>query len=73
MKTPNGRPLSRAEESDALFWHGLDRQAINVLGEAAVGLLRTAHDTDDPWPVVEAISTELTLLDIDAVLDAEAA
>jgi hypothetical protein len=56
-----------------MFWHGLDLQAINVLGGAAVGLLRTAHETSNPWPVVEAISTGQTLMDIDAVLEAEAA
>lgn len=73
MRTPEGRPLTREEESEAMFWHGLDLQAINVLGGAAVGLLRTAHETSNPWPVVEAISTGQTLMDIDAVLEAEAA
>ena len=62
MRASDGHELSRGEESEHTFWHRLDLEAIDVLGAAAIGLLKTAHAEDNPWPVVAALYPERNIV-----------
>ncbi len=60
----------RAESSERYFWHELDLEAINTLGEAACGMLYIAHETGDPWPVVNALTAQRVAAEATPVAEA---